>query len=95
MVRTETLAAADSDLAKEAARQAWRAVNRVQYLIDVVWDIFICTATMLLGMYLWAHPRFGKIWGSLGAFAGIMLLVLMDRKSLSPKTQKGKEWREA
>jgi hypothetical protein len=76
MVRTETLAAADSDLAKEAARQAWRAVNRVQYLIDVVWDIFICAATMLLGMHLWAHPRFGKIWGSLGAFAGFMLLVL-------------------
>jgi uncharacterized membrane protein len=67
MVRTETLAAADSDLATEASRQAWRAVNRVQYPIDVVWGIFICAATMLLGIYLWAHPRFGKIWGSLGA----------------------------
>lgn len=76
MVRAETLAAADSDLAKEAARQAWRAVNRVQYLIDVVWDIFICTATMLLGIYLWTHPRFGKIWGGLGTLVGFMLVVL-------------------
>jgi len=76
MVRTESLAAADSDLAREAARQAWTAVNRVQYLVDVVWDIFICAATMLLGIYLWGHPRFGKIWGGLGTLAGFLLLVL-------------------
>jgi hypothetical protein len=76
MVRTESLAAADSDMAREAARQAWTAVNRVQYLIDVVWDIFICAATMLLGIYLWMHPRFGRIWGGLGTLAGLLLLVL-------------------
>ena len=62
MVRAEALAEADSDAAREAVRVAWRAVNRVQYLVDVVWDLFICAATMLLGIFLWSHPRFGKIW---------------------------------
>jgi hypothetical protein len=76
MVRVETLAAAESDSAREAAQLAWRAVNRVQYLIDVVWDIFICSATMLLGLVLWSHPHFGKIWGGLGTLAGLALLVL-------------------
>ena len=76
MVRVETLAAADSDSAREAVNLAWRAVNRVQYLVDVVWDIFICSATMLLGMVMWSHPRFGKIWGGLGTLAGLALLVL-------------------
>jgi hypothetical protein len=75
MVRVEALAAAGSDSAKEAAQLAWRAVNRVQYLIDVVWDIFICSATMLLGMVLWSHPRFGKIWGGLGTLVGFALLA--------------------
>ena len=76
MVRAETLAAADSDSAREAAHLAWRAVDRVQYLVDVVWDIFICSATALLGIVMWSHPRFGKIWGGLGTLAGLTLLAL-------------------
>ncbi len=76
MVRIETLTAADTDSAREAAHLAWTAVNQVQYLIDVVWDIFICSATALLGIVMWSHPRFGKIWGGLGILAGLSLLVL-------------------
>jgi hypothetical protein len=76
MVRAEALAEADSDAAREAVRVAWSAVNRVQYLVDVVWDLFICAATMLLGIVLWSHPRFGKIWGALGALSGSLLLIL-------------------
>lgn len=76
MVRVDTLADADTENAKAAAQVAWRAVNRVQYLVDVVWDIFICLATILLGAYLWAHPRFGRLWGGLGVVSACGLLVL-------------------
>ena len=76
MVRSDMLAAADGEAAEEAVQAAWRAVNRVQYLLDVVWDIFICVAAMLLAAVLWAHPRFGKLWGAIGFVSGLLLLVL-------------------
>ena len=76
MVRADMLASAETQAAKDSVLLAWRAVNRVQYLLDVVWDIFICLATILLGAYLWSHPRFGRIWGGLGVLSGLGLLVL-------------------
>jgi hypothetical protein len=76
MVREDTLAEAGSQAARDTARTAWRAVNRVQYLVDVVWDIFICVATILLGAYFWAQRGFGRIWGGIGVLAGLGLLVL-------------------
>ncbi len=76
MVRGDLLASAADQAAKDAVDLAWRAVNRVQYLLDVVWDIFICIATMLLALVLASHPRFGKLWGSVGFLAGLLLLVL-------------------
>jgi len=75
MVRADMLATADSDAAGESVRLAWRAVNRVQYLVDVVWDIFICAAAMLLGIAMWSHRRFGRIWGGIGFTTGLLLLV--------------------
>jgi hypothetical protein len=76
MVRADMLAEASDGAAQESVQLAWRAVNRVQYLIDVVWDIFICGATVLLAVSLFTHPRFGKVWGGLGFLSGILLLVL-------------------
>ena len=67
---------AETDAAKELLRTAWRAVNRVQYLVDVVWDIFICVASILVGIAMLSHPSFGKIWGGLGILAAGLLLIL-------------------
>ena len=61
---------------RDRAKVAWRSVNRVQYLVDVVWDIFICLATILLGAFFWAQPRFGRVWGGVGVVSGLGLLVL-------------------
>lgn len=76
MVRFDLLASASTDSAKESIKLAWGAVNRVQYLLDVVWDIYICVAAMLLGIAMLSHPRFGKIWGGLGVISGFLLLFL-------------------
>lgn len=76
MIRTEQLAAADTDTAREAVLLAHRAVNRVQFLVDVVWDIFICGAGFLVGMAMLRHPRFGWIWGGTGMAASAALLYL-------------------
>ena len=75
MVRVDLLATAEDQAARDAIDTAWRAVNRVQYLLDVVWDIFICVATMLLAIVLGSHPRFGRSWGAVGFISGLLLLV--------------------
>jgi hypothetical protein len=89
MVRADLLADADDEAAKIAIREAWSAVNRVQYLMDVVWDIFICVASMLLGIVMWSHPRFGKIWGGIGAVVGFFLLALNLRSFPAPPAEAG------
>lgn len=72
----EGLAKAGTETAEQAARLVWRAVNRVQALIDVAWDIFISVATVRIGIVIFTHPRFGKIFGGLGIAIGTLLLVL-------------------
>jgi hypothetical protein len=54
MVHDDVLAQADSSAAESAAETAMTAVNRVQYLLAVVWDIFIGSSTVLFG---WAFLR--------------------------------------
>ncbi len=55
---------------------AWAGLNWVQLGIDVSWDIYISVATILLGVVLWRHPRFGMVMGGITMFAGSLLLVL-------------------
>jgi hypothetical protein len=76
MVRADMLASAETEAARDSVLLAWRAVNRVQYLLDVVWDIFICLALILLGTAMVSHPVFGKIWGSIGVLVSFGLLFL-------------------
>lgn len=76
MIRADLLASADSEAIKENIKVSWGAVNRVQYLVDVVWDVFITGALILLGVVLLSHPRFGKIWGVSGILINLALLVL-------------------
>ena len=89
MVRVEMLASADSEAAKDAIVLAWRTVNEVQYLVDVVWDIFICAAVMLLSIALLSHANFGKVWGGIGFLAGLILLVLNLQAFPTPPAEAG------
>lgn len=70
------LAAAESEAIKEAARLVHRSVNRVQMLVDVVWDVFICGAGMFIGWAMLRHPVFGRIFGWTGIVASALLLYL-------------------
>jgi hypothetical protein len=76
VVLEQGLAEAGSAAAEETLRTAWQAVNRVQYLIDIVWDIFICVGSILVAIAMMGHPRFGRIWGGLGVVAAGLLLIL-------------------
>lgn len=76
MVRETQLLGAETEAAREVVRQMHQAVNRVQYLIDVVWDIFITAAGALVGWAMLRHPSFGRIWGGIGILASVLLLYL-------------------
>lgn len=89
MVRADLLAAAGSEAAKESIKLSWGAVNRVQYLLDVVWDIFITISIILFGYALIHHPRFGKIWGISGILISFALLVLNLQSFPTPPAEAG------
>lgn len=72
----QQLAEADAEALKESARLVHRAVNRVQMLIDVAWDVFICGAGFLIGFSMLRHPAFGRILGGTGMIASAALLYL-------------------
>jgi len=61
---------------RAALGSAWTGLNMVQLGMDVSWDLYISVATILLGMVLWKHPRFGMVLGGITVFAGLLLLVL-------------------
>lgn len=58
------------------AYQAWRmgfeSGNAVQLGMDIVWDIFILTSTVLLAISMFNHPRLGKIISIVGITIGLL-----------------------
>jgi len=72
----EGLAEATDSAGQEAARATWRAVNRVQALMDVSWDIFLCSASVLMATAMFRHAHFGRLWGGAGVALALLLLGL-------------------
>jgi len=54
---------------------AFDGVNMVQLGMDVSWDIYLSLATILIGIAMFSHPRFGLIWGTAALLIGGGLLV--------------------
>jgi len=49
-------------------------LNAVQLGIDVAWDILICVAVVLFGIAMLRHPRFGRVFGSIGIISALLAL---------------------
>lgn len=75
VVQAATRAAVPSE-ARDELGLAWDGLNMVQLGLDVSWDIYLSAATILLGVGMLSHPRFGKIWGVVTVAVGTGLLVL-------------------
>ncbi|MCL0049424.1 hypothetical protein M1N13_03955 [Dehalococcoidia bacterium] len=44
---------------------SWEGVHMVQEGLEMSWDIYLSVASILLGIAMLSHPRFGKIWGGI------------------------------
>ena len=62
--------------ARESLGMAYTGLNMVQLGMDVSWDIYLSVATILLGVSMFSHPQFGKIWGLITLLIGAGLLAL-------------------
>jgi hypothetical protein len=40
----------------------------------VAWDILICVAVVLFGVAMLRHPRFGRVFGSIGIISALLAL---------------------
>jgi hypothetical protein len=76
VLRDRALATLGTDAERETAELVWRAVNRVQFSLDVSWDIFIAAAGVLVGIAMLRHPKFGHLFGWPGILLGLLLLSL-------------------
>ena len=59
---------AGEGVSEATQKWVWQVVDKVQLGMDVSWDIFISIGTILFGVTMMRHPRFGKIFGLLGFF---------------------------
>ena len=52
-----------------------QGLNAVQLGIDVAWDVLISVAVILFGIAMLHHPRFGRVFGSIGIISGLLALT--------------------
>jgi len=72
----DQIRSATDTAARGSLEQVLWGVNVVQSGLDVSWDIFMTTGTIFLGVALWSHPLYGKVFGGLGIAAGVGALSL-------------------
>ena len=51
-----------------------RGVHTVQAGLDVSWDIYIVIGTFFFALNMLSHPKFGRIFGSVGILLSLLLL---------------------
>ncbi len=71
----ETFLPIKPDAADLTAYEAWKmgleSGNAVQLGMDIVWDIFILVATILIAISMYSHPRLGKLFSIIGIAIGL------------------------
>jgi hypothetical protein len=70
----DLMASAEGGIAESTMKWVWRVVDRVQLGMDISWDFFIGAGTILFGIAMLKHPRFGRIFGGAGILVGLLLL---------------------
>ena len=65
-----------SDSTERALHVAFEAANGIQLGLDVAWDVFLVLGTVLLGVNMWRHPRFGRVIAATGIATAVTLIAI-------------------
>jgi hypothetical protein len=77
-------------VAQESLRWVWRGLNSVHLGLDISFDIFLMLGVVLLGVAMWGHPRFGKLYAVPGILvAGAALLINLYTFPVPPGSEPG------
>ncbi|NIM01685.1 MAG: hypothetical protein GTN89_12820 [Acidobacteria bacterium] len=80
----------ETDVPAYAAwKMGFESGNAVQLGLDIVWDIFILVATVLIAVTAWSHPRLGKIMAVSGVAIGLAGLFLNFQTFPTPPAAAG------
>lgn len=74
---------------KSAVARPGSAMTGIWLGLDVAWDVFGATGTVLFGLALWRAPRFGPALGLAGILTGGALLVLNLATFPTPPAEAG------
>lgn len=74
---------------KSVAPHPGQAMIGVWLGLDVAWDLFGGVGTVLFGVALWRHPRFGPVMGLGGILTAAVLLVLNVATFPTPPAEAG------
>lgn len=83
------LRAADDPAVKAHLRYVLQGTNSVQLGLDVVWDLFITLATVLVGTSLWRFGGALRVYGIVGVLAGGVTLAINLWSFPTPPAQGG------
>jgi hypothetical protein len=72
---SQLMGSSGGGISEATKKWVWQVVDKVQLGMDVSWDVFIAIGTILFGVTMMRHPRFGKIFGLFGFLIGHLLLV--------------------
>jgi hypothetical protein len=65
-----------SGAAATPSSPAYQAANGLQLGFDAVWDLFLSIGTFLFATAMWTHPRFGRVFATIGGVLAVLLLTL-------------------
>ena len=55
---------------------AWAVVDYVQLGLDIVWDIYLCLAALLIAWNMRRHPQFGSLFSVSGVLIAVALFAI-------------------
>jgi hypothetical protein len=76
MLLVQTAVGTQAEAVKQHAAAVWPAFRRVDFGLDVAWDIYIGLGTILFAANAYRHPVYGRIVGAAGMLVGAALLIL-------------------
>ena len=59
----------------ESVKWIWITINHIHYGLDVAWDVYIFSGTILFAISIFEHPKLGKIYSVTGILISFLMII--------------------